>query len=91
MVDLSVDVRIEGSDIDPEMIRLAEQNARLAGISHMIQFEQKDVGELSHEGKYGFIITNPPYGERLEEKLQSRLCTGSWASGFKVSTHGRST
>lgn len=68
MVDLSVDVRIEGSDIDPEMIRLAEQNARLAGVGHMIQFEQKDVGALSHEGKYGFIITNPPYGERLEEK-----------------------
>lgn len=68
MVDLSVKVCIEGSDIDPEMIRLAEQNARLAGVDRMIKFEQKDAGALSHEGKYGFMITNPPYGERLEEK-----------------------
>ena len=34
----------------------------------MIRFDEKDVGRLSHEGKYGFIITNPPYGERLNEK-----------------------
>ncbi|MBQ3516540.1 MAG: class I SAM-dependent RNA methyltransferase, partial [Lachnospiraceae bacterium] len=27
------------------------------------------VKDLSHPKKYGFIITNPPYGERLEEKV----------------------
>lgn len=68
MVDLSVPVDLEGSDLDPEMIRIARQNARLAGVEDMIRFEEKDVGRLSHEGEYGFIITNPPYGERLEEK-----------------------
>ncbi|NLZ82252.1 MAG: class I SAM-dependent RNA methyltransferase, partial [Clostridiales bacterium] len=31
-------------------------------------FQQKPVSELSNTKKYGFIITNPPYGERLEEK-----------------------
>ena len=68
MVDLSVGVEIEGSDIDPQMIHIAQQNARLAGVDHLIKFEEKDVGRLAHKGRYGFIITNPPYGERLEDK-----------------------
>jgi len=68
LADLSCAVDLEGSDLDPEMIRIAKQNAHLAGVDQLIRFEQKDVGALSHSGKYGFIITNPPYGERLEEK-----------------------
>jgi putative N6-adenine-specific DNA methylase len=67
-VDTSVCVNIQGYDIDSEMIKIAKQNARLAGVENMIKFETRDVGELNHDGKYGFIITNPPYGERLEEK-----------------------
>lgn len=67
-VDLSVKVKIQGSDLDPEMIKIAKQNARLAGVEQMIDFEVRDAGSLSHEGSYGFIITNPPYGERLEDK-----------------------
>ena len=67
-VDLSVKVKIQGSDIDPEMIKIARQNARLAGVEQMIDFEMGDAGSLFHDGRYGFIITNPPYGERLEEK-----------------------
>lgn len=68
MVDLSVAADLEGSDLDPEMIRIAQQNARIAGVADLIRFGQKDVGAFSHDGAYGFIITNPPYGERLEEK-----------------------
>ncbi|MDE6621185.1 MAG: class I SAM-dependent RNA methyltransferase [Lachnospiraceae bacterium] len=68
MADLSAVVDLEGSDIDPEMVKIARQNAQLAGVGHMIKFAEMDVSKLSHEGKYGFIITNPPYGERLEEK-----------------------
>ena len=69
MVDTSVKVQLEGSDIDPEMIKIAKQNARLAGVEHMIHFETRGVERLEHKDKYGFIITNPPYGERLEEKV----------------------
>jgi len=68
MVDRSVIVDLEGSDIDPGMIQIARQNAQLAGVAKMITFEERDVGRLSHDGDYGFMITNPPYGERLEEK-----------------------
>lgn len=68
MADMSVSVNIHGFDNDPEMIKIAKQNAHLAGVDQMINFDVRDVGDLSHDGKYGFIITNPPYGERLEEK-----------------------
>ncbi|MBP3728727.1 MAG: class I SAM-dependent RNA methyltransferase [Lachnospiraceae bacterium] len=59
---------IQAYDIDPEVIRAARDNARLAGVEEMIHFQVRDVKDLSHSKKYGFILTNPPYGERLEEK-----------------------
>ena len=68
VVDISVDTDIQGYDIDGEIIRAARQNAEAAGVDHLIHFQQRPVSELSHPKKYGFIITNPPYGERLEEK-----------------------
>lgn len=57
-----------GSDIDEEMIGIARENAKRAGVGRMIRWERADVCNLFPEGKYGFIVTNPPYGERLEEK-----------------------
>ncbi|HKM00408.1 MAG TPA: class I SAM-dependent RNA methyltransferase [Mobilitalea sp.] len=63
-----VDMNIQGYDIDGEIVDAARQNARLAGVDHLIHFQQKPVKELSSSKKYGFIITNPPYGERLEEQ-----------------------
>lgn len=68
LVDDQVEVDIQGYDIDSEVVRAARQNAQSAGVDHMIHFQQRPVRELSHPKKYGFIITNPPYGERIEEK-----------------------
>ena len=68
MIDTSVKVDIQGYDIDGEVIKAARENAKRAGVDHMIHFQQRAVADLSHPKKYGFIITNPPYGERLEEK-----------------------
>ncbi len=68
LVDAQVEVDIQGYDIDGEVVRAARQNAQSAGVDHMIHFQQRPVRELSHPKKYGFIITNPPYGERIEEK-----------------------
>ena len=67
-VDLDVEVNLQGFDLDPEVVKVARANARNAGVDHMIHFQQRDVKDLHHPKKYGFIITNPPYGERLEEK-----------------------
>jgi len=68
MVDLSVDTDLQGYDLDDKMVAIARENAKLAGVDKMIHFQQRDVSKLSHPKKYGFLITNPPYGERLEEK-----------------------
>lgn len=67
-IDDSVSMDIQGYDIDGRMIRAARQNAEDAGVDHLIHLQQREVKDLSHPKKYGFIITNPPYGERLEEK-----------------------
>ena len=67
-LDLSVETDIQGYDIDGEIIRAARANAQAAGVDHLIHFQRRPVSELSHPKKYGFIVTNPPYGERLEEK-----------------------
>lgn len=63
-----IETDIQGYDVDGSVIRIARRNAREAGVDHLIHFQERDVRELRHSGKYGFIITNPPYGERLEDK-----------------------
>jgi putative N6-adenine-specific DNA methylase len=68
MVDLSVQPDIQGYDLDERMVAIARENARLAGVDKLIHFQKRNVKDLSHPKKYGFIITNPPYGERLEDK-----------------------
>ena len=68
LVQKDTETFIQGYDIDPAVIRAARENAQRAGVDHLIHFQQRPVKELSHPRKYGFIITNPPYGERLEEK-----------------------
>ena len=63
-----VKMNIQGYDIDGEAIKAARQNAIDAGVEKYIHFQVRDVKELHNPKKYGFIITNPPYGERIEEK-----------------------
>lgn len=60
------DMDIQGYDISHDAIKAAMENARMADIDHLIHFQQRPVKDLSHRKKYGFIITNPPYGRRLE-------------------------
>lgn len=68
LVDTTIKPDIQGFDIDEDMVKIARVNARVAGVEHMIHFQVRPVSALSHPKKYGFIITNPPYGERLEVK-----------------------
>lgn len=68
LVDLSVDTDIQGYDIDDKMVSIARENAKLAGVDGLIHFQRRSVTDLSHPKKYGFLITNPPYGERLQDK-----------------------
>lgn len=68
MADPDVSVDIQGYDIDGDVITAARDNAAAAGVDHMIHLQRRPVSELSHPKKYGFLITNPPYGERIEDK-----------------------
>ena len=68
LINLSIDTDIQGFDIDENVIKIARSNAANAGVEDLIHFQARSVSELSHHKKYGFIITNPPYGERLEDK-----------------------
>jgi len=63
--------RFFGSDVDGRVVELARSNARRAGIGELITFEVKDVAQLENplpKGPYGTVISNPPYGERLESE-----------------------
>lgn len=65
MADTQVKTDIQGYDIDGSVLKIARENARRAGVEHLIHFQERGVKDLSHAKKYGFVITNPPYGERL--------------------------
>ena len=81
-VDTTVAVDLQGYDIDPEAIKIARLNAKQAGVDHMIHFQVRDVAKLSHPKKFGFIITNPPYGERLEDKKDLPALYGKLSDAF---------
>ncbi|MBQ9767926.1 MAG: class I SAM-dependent RNA methyltransferase [Lachnospiraceae bacterium] len=68
LIKRDVTMQIQGYDIDGDMMKAARQNAIEAGVEEYIHFQERPVANLSHAKKYGFVITNPPYGERLEEK-----------------------
>lgn len=60
------DMDIQGYDISHDAVKAAMENARMAEVDHMVHFQQRPLKDLSHRKKYGFIITNPPYGRRLD-------------------------
>ena len=83
MIDDDIEVDIQGYDIDGDVVRAARENAREAGVEHLIHFQERDVKDLRHPKKYGFVITNPPYGERLEEKKDLPALYKAFGESFK--------
>ena len=83
MINDDIQVDIQGYDVDPSVIKIARRNAREAGVEHLIHFQQRDVRELNHPKKYGFIITNPPYGERLEDKADLPALYKAFGDSYK--------
>lgn len=68
LIDRETKLSIHGYDLDSSALDAARGNLLLAGLGGNIHFQQRDMRDISSAKKYGFIITNPPYGERLEEK-----------------------
>ena len=83
LVKRDVEVDIQGYDIDGDVIKVARENAQVAGVDHIIHFQQRAVKDLRHPKKYGFVITNPPYGERLNEKETLPALYREFGESFK--------
>lgn len=83
LIRRDIEVDIQGYDADDSVVKIARQNAAEAGVGNLIHFQQRDVKELRHPKKYGFIITNPPYGERLEEKENLPQLYRTFGESFK--------
>ena len=78
-----IETDIQGYDLDGDVIKIARRNAREAGVDHLIHFQERDVKDLRHPKKYGFIITNPPYGERLEDKKDLPALYKAFGESFR--------
>lgn len=77
-------LHIRGTDIDKNVLSLARYHARQAGVAEHIHFQQKPVSDLSSHDKYGCIICNPPYGERLEDKATVETLYKEMGKAFRA-------
>lgn len=75
--------RIRGSDIDDRVLSLARHHAEKAGVSEYIHLQRMDFSDISSKYKYGFIICNPPYGERIGELREVELLYREMGKVFK--------
>ena len=83
LINTDIETDIQAYDIDENILKTARYSARNAGVEKLIHFQKRDVKDLKHGKKYGFIITNPPYGERLEEKENLPKLYGTFGECFK--------
>ena len=65
--EIKPELEILASDFDWKQFKLARENAERAGVADSIVFQKKPISEFSTKKKYGCIITNPPYGERISD------------------------
>ena len=63
---------IFASDIDPRAVEIAKQNAKRAGVDGIISFSVADAVAFERQTQRGIIVSNPPYGERMMEKLEAQ-------------------
>lgn len=71
-----IELDIQGYDIDDKVLKVARKNAILAGVEKYIHFQQRDALDFSTKKKYGVIISNPPFGERILDEKQVKVLYG---------------
>lgn len=74
--------RILASDIDERVLKTAGNNAKKAGVQDYISFRKLPVQNFSSDESFGFIISNPPYGERLGELREVEKLYGDMGKVF---------
>lgn len=82
-IDEETEFKIQASDIDKEAVMIARKNAELAGVEDYIDFKVFNAKNFESEEKFGFIITNPPYGERLEDRVTVKKLYKDLGYAFK--------
>jgi len=70
LIKHDIKLKLQGYDIDEKALKIARMNAALAGLENQIHFQKRDVKEFSSKDYYGFVVTNPPYGERLSDRKE---------------------
>lgn len=78
------ELRIQGSDIDNDVMSLARYHAKQAGVENDIHLQRMPAADIASRYKYGFIICNPPYGERLGELKEVEALYRQMGSVFKT-------
>lgn len=78
-----IELDISGYDIDHQMIEIAKENALEAGLSHSINFKQMQVADFTTDKKFGVMISNPPYGERLGDKDKANQIYRDMGQAFR--------
>ena len=91
LIDDDIEVDIQGYDADGSVIKIARRNAREAGVDHLIHFQERDVKDLSHPKKYGFIITNRHMGRGWKIRKTCRHYIKHLARVLKIWIHGQHT
>lgn len=76
---------IIGSDIDPNAIKIAKENAERAGVADIIHFEVADATAFNRKTSSGTIVTNPPYGERIMEKQEAEHLYQAFGQAYRES------
>lgn len=66
--NFDVELDIMGTDIDQNMIEIAKENAARAGVEDFITFKQLALKDFKTDKEYGVMVSNPPYGERMENE-----------------------
>jgi len=75
---------IFASDINPKAISIAQYHAKRAGIEDCIRFSTQDARAFTRAEKYGVLLSNPPYGERLSDEKEVRALMSGFGKAFRA-------
>lgn len=82
------DYDIEGSDIDPQAVALARENAEKAGVEDLVSFRVADATRFAPSEPAGRVVTNPPYGERIMEKREAEGLYAAFGKAWRKAPDG---
>ena len=77
-------LKIYASDVNPQAISIAKYHAKQAGVEEFIRFSVADARNFKSDEKYGVLICNPPYGERLSDEKSVQQLMRDFGKAFRT-------